>query len=36
MRLTRIHPDEGGDEEEAKRIIAAKNLLIERARAVRS
>ena len=28
-----LHPDHGGDGEEAKRLIAAKNLLIERARA---
>lgn len=33
---SRLHPDHGGDGEEAKRLIAAKNLLIERARAVRS
>jgi hypothetical protein len=32
---SRLHPDHGGDGEEAKRLIAAKNLLI-RARAVRS
>lgn len=30
---SRIHPDQGGDEEGAKRLIAAKNLLIERRRA---
>jgi hypothetical protein len=30
---SRLHPDQGGDGEEAKELIAAKNLLIERARA---
>jgi hypothetical protein len=30
-----IHPDHGGDGEEAKRLIAARNLLVERARRVR-
>jgi hypothetical protein len=32
---SRLHPDHGGDGDEAKRLIAAKNLLVERARAVR-
>jgi hypothetical protein len=32
---SRIHPDQGGDGEEAKRLIAARNLLVERARRVR-
>jgi hypothetical protein len=36
LSASRLHPDHGGDGEEAKRLIAAKNLLIERARAVRS
>ena len=36
MSTSRLHPDQGGNEEDAKRLIAAKNLLIERARAVRS
>jgi hypothetical protein len=31
MSEARVHPDQGGDEEAAKRLIAAKNLLIERA-----
>ena len=31
---SRLHPDHGGDGEDAKRLIAAKNLLIERARSV--
>jgi hypothetical protein len=31
----RLHPDQGGDPEQAKRFIAAQNLLIERARARR-
>jgi hypothetical protein len=35
LASSRIHPDQGGDGEEAKRVIAAKNLLIERQRAVR-
>ena len=30
---SQLHPDQGGDGEEAKELIAAKNLLIERARA---
>jgi DnaJ-domain-containing protein 1 len=30
MRASRLHPDHGGDEAQAKRLIAAKNLLIER------
>jgi hypothetical protein len=33
---SQIHPDQGGDGEEAKELIAAKNLLIERARAAQS
>jgi hypothetical protein len=33
LRDSRIHPDQGGDGEEAKRLIAARNLLVERARA---
>ncbi len=28
---TRSHPDQGGDEEQAKKLIAAKNLLMQRA-----
>ena len=36
LSASRLHPVHGGDGEEAKRLIAAKNLLIERARAVRS
>jgi hypothetical protein len=36
LSSSRLHPDQGGDGEEAKRLIAAKNLLVERARAVRS
>jgi hypothetical protein len=32
LSSSRLHPDQGGDGEEAKRLIAAKNLLIERAR----
>ena len=35
LSASRLHPDQGGDSEQAKRLIAAKNLLIERARAVR-
>ena len=35
LSSSRLHPDQGGDSEQAKRLIAAKNLLIERARAVR-
>jgi hypothetical protein len=35
LSSSRLHPDHGGDGEQAKRLIAAKNLLIERARAVR-
>ncbi len=34
LRDSRIHPDQGGDGEEAKRLIAAQNLLLERAREV--
>ena len=33
LTLSRLHPDQGGDAEEAKRLIAAKNYLVERARA---
>jgi hypothetical protein len=33
LRDSGIHPDHGGDGEEAKRLIAARNLLAERARA---
>jgi hypothetical protein len=36
LSASQLHPDHGGDGEEAKRLIAAKNLLIERTRAVRS
>jgi hypothetical protein len=36
LTASRLHPDQGGDAEEAKRLIAAKNFLIERARAVRA
>lgn len=36
LSASRLHPDHGGDGEQAKTLIAAKNLLIERARAVRS
>ena len=32
---SRLHPDHGGDGDEAKQLIAAKNLLVERARAAR-
>ncbi len=32
LASSRLHPDQGGDGEEAKRLIAAKNLLAERAR----
>jgi hypothetical protein len=35
LASSKIHPDQGGDGEEAKRLIAAKNLLIEKKRAVR-
>jgi hypothetical protein len=35
LSSSKLHPDQGGDGEEAKRLIAAKNLLIERARARR-
>ena len=34
LEVERLHPDQGGDEESAKRLIAAKNLLIQRAREV--
>ena len=33
LSASRLHPDHGGDGKEAKRLIAAKNLLIERIRA---
>jgi hypothetical protein len=33
LASSRLHPDHGGDEDEAKELIAAKNLLVERARA---
>jgi GNAT superfamily N-acetyltransferase len=33
LSASRLHPDQGGDGEEAKRLIAAKNLLVERLRA---
>lgn len=36
LTTSRLHPDQGGDAEEAKRLIAAKNFLIERARAARA
>jgi hypothetical protein len=36
LASSQLHPDQGGDGEEAKQLIAAKNLLIERARATRS
>lgn len=36
LTFSRLHPDHGGDSEEAKCLIAAKNLLIERARLVRA
>ncbi len=32
LASSRLHPDQGGDGEAAKELIAAKNLLIERAR----
>jgi hypothetical protein len=32
LASSRLHPDQGGDADKAKRFIAAKNLLIERAR----
>jgi hypothetical protein len=35
LSSSRIHPDHGGDGEEATRLIAAKNLLIERAKGMR-
>jgi len=35
LSSSRLHPDQGGDGEEAKRLIAAKNLLVARARTVR-
>ena len=34
LSASRLHPDHGGDGEQAKMLIAAKNLLVERARAV--
>jgi hypothetical protein len=33
LASSRLHPDQGGDGEEARRLIAAKNLMMERARA---
>jgi hypothetical protein len=36
LASSRLHPDHGGDGEEAKQLIAAKNLLIERAKAART
>jgi hypothetical protein len=36
LASSRLHPDHGGDGEQAKNLIAAKNLLIERARAART
>lgn len=36
LSSSRLHPDHGGDGDEAKELIAAKNLLIERARAARA
>jgi hypothetical protein len=33
LASSRLHPDQGGDAEEAKRLIAARNYLVERARA---
>lgn len=36
LAFSRLHPDHGGDEDEAKELIAAKNLLVERARATRA
>jgi hypothetical protein len=36
LASSRLHPDQGGDGEAATRFISAKNLLIERARAVKS
>lgn len=36
LAVSQLHPDHGGDGEEAKELIAAKNLLVERARAARS
>ena len=35
LSCSRLHPDHGGDGEEATSLIAAKNFLIERARAMR-
>lgn len=35
LATSRLHPDHGGDGQEATRLIAAKNLLIERARRAR-
>ena len=32
LATSRVHPDQGGDAEEAKRLIAAQNLLLEHAR----
>jgi hypothetical protein len=36
MVASRLHPDQGGDEETAKRYIAAQNLLVERAKMKRA
>lgn len=36
LSASQLHPDHGGDGEEAKRLIAARNLLVERARARRT
>ncbi|MCU1281247.1 MAG: hypothetical protein JWM53_4793 [bacterium] len=36
LASSRLHPDHGGDGEQAKALIAAKNLLIERAKAART
>jgi hypothetical protein len=35
LSSSKLHPDQGGDGEEAKRLIAAKNRLVERIRAAR-
>jgi curved DNA-binding protein CbpA len=34
LATSQLHPDQGGDGKEATRLIAAKNLLIERLKAV--
>ena len=36
LSASRLHPDQGGDGETAKQLIAAKNLLVERARVART